>query len=98
VFVFHLNTNKDAVKKSESSGYQTFPSKVRPPALEGKRVGVFATTHRPAPAGLSLLKKDIKPFVPHYDSVGFHPLNIPKDLNVPNWVASGLEKRRDVMI
>ena len=124
VFIFHLNTNKDAVKKAESSGYETFPSKVRPPALGGKRVGVFATRtpHRPAPIGFSLCKidsidkknfcvhvsgldlvdgtpvLDIKPYVPHYDSVGFDPLNVPNDLNVPNWVASGLEKRREVII
>ena len=40
----------------------------------------------------------IKKDVPHYDSVGFDPLNVLNDLNVPNWVASGLEKRRDVII
>ena len=60
VFVFHLNTNKDGIKKAESSGYQTFPSKVRPTTLGGKRVGVFTirTTHRPAPIGFSLCKID----------------------------------------
>lgn len=103
VFIFHLNslTSKQRANKQ-------FPAKIKPPALGGKRVGVFATRtpHRPNPVGFSLCKidkivipqkkkgmkakdlpysvyvsgldlvdgtpvLDIKPYVPHYDSVGY---------------------------
>lgn len=123
VFVFHLNTNTKVVKKAAAAGYQTFPSKVSPPALGGKKVGVFATRtpHRPNPIGFSLCKidrvdqkqfcvhvsgldlvdgtpvLDIKPFVPHYDSVGFDVDSIPSSLRLPEWVSSGLDKRRTVV-
>lgn len=98
--------------------------KVSPPALGGKRVGVFATRtpHRPNPIGFSLCKieridqknfcvhisgldlvdgtpvLDIKPYVPHYDSVGFNVDFFPESLKIPEWVASGLDKRRHVEI
>lgn len=85
-----------------------FPSKIAPPSLGGKKVGIFSTRtpHRPNPIGFSLCKLDkvivhnnknkgagdgatfslllsgldivdgtpildIKPYVPHYDCVGY---------------------------
>lgn len=51
VFVFHEN-------QSVREGRETVKTKVHPPRLEGKAVGVFATRspHRPNPIGLSLLE------------------------------------------
>lgn len=51
VFVFHEN-------QSVREGRPTVKTKVHPPRLEGKSVGVFATRspHRPNPIGLSLLE------------------------------------------
>ncbi len=51
VFVFHEN---QAVRE----GRETVKTKVHPPRLEGKSVGVFATRspHRPNPIGLSLVQ------------------------------------------
>ena len=51
VFVFHEN-------QSVREGRETVKTKVHPPRLEGKSVGVFATRspHRPNPIGLSLLE------------------------------------------
>lgn len=147
VFVFHLNTNSKIVKQSVEAaaaasgaggkkkakgGSRQFPAKIAPPALGGKKVGLFSTRtpHRPNPIGLTLCKidsvsrgkdpsqpfhinvsgldlvdgtpvLDIKPFVPHYDTV-IDPEKIgdsnciPDGVTVPHWVGSGLEKRRDV--
>lgn len=114
VFVFHLNT----VSKN-----QRVPSKIAPPALGGKKVGVLATRspHRKNPIGMTLCKLesitlpsknssvtvlnvsgldlvdgtpilDIKPYVPHYDSV---PV---EDVRLPPWVSGGLATRRPVHI
>lgn len=131
VFVFHLNSNVDFSNTKTPSQLsnddermklmqqQQFPSKIKPPALGGKKVGIFATRspHRPNPIGFSLCRidrviaptkkdkkkknkkqqrmagagndvlysidisgldlvdgtpiLDIKPYVPHYDSVGY---------------------------
>jgi tRNA (adenine37-N6)-methyltransferase len=51
VFVFHEN-------QSVREGRPTVKTKVHPPRLEGKAVGVFATRspHRPNPIGLSLVR------------------------------------------
>ena len=146
VFVFHLNTNSKIVKQSAEAataasgagkkkakgGSRQFPAKIAPPALGGKKVGLFSTRtpHRPNPIGLTLCKidsisrgkdpsqpfyinvsgldlvdgtpvLDIKPFVPHYDTV-IDPEKIgdsnciPDGVMVPHWVGSGLEKRREV--
>ena len=147
VFVFHLNTNSKIVKQSAEAatvasgaggkkkakgGSRQFPAKIAPPALGGKKVGLFSTRtpHRPNPIGLTLCKVDsisrgkgpsqpfyinvsgldlvdgtpvldIKPFVPHYDTV-IDPEKIgdsncmPDGVTVPHWVGSGLEKRREV--
>ena len=147
VFVFHLNTNSKIVKQSAEAatvasgaggkkkakgGSRQFPAKIAPPALGGKKVGLFSTRtpHRPNPIGLTLCKidsisrgkdpsqpfhinvsgldlvhgtpvLDIKPFVPHYDTV-IDPEKIgdsnciPDGVTVPHWVGSGLVKRREV--
>lgn len=141
VFVFHLNTNRKIVSKSiegakstKKGGARQFPSKIAPPALSGKKVGLFSTRtpHRPNPIGLTLCKidsitindadpgrpfcvnvsgldlvdgtpvLDIKPFVPHYDTVinpedTGCPTVIPDGVKVPHWVGNGLEKRRSVI-
>ncbi len=51
IFVFHEN-------QSVREGRPTVKTKVHPPRLEGKAVGVFATRspHRPNPIGLSLVR------------------------------------------
>lgn len=145
VFIFHLNSNTKQVKRSQAKiedGKETkrqFPAKIAPPALGGKRVGVFATRtpHRPNPVGFSLCKidkivkpkkkkhlkqadqpysiyvsgldlvdgtpvLDIKPYVPHYDSIGYSALDSNRSdmetnkVVLPQWVSDGLEKRRPV--
>lgn len=111
VFVFHLNSNTTVRQntfddKKTKQGKRQFPSKIAPPSLGGKKVGVFSTRtpHRPNPIGFSLCKLDkvivnsnkkgdssfslllsgldivdgtpildIKPYVPHYDCVGYDP-------------------------
>ncbi|KAL3786985.1 hypothetical protein HJC23_005496, partial [Cyclotella cryptica] len=103
------NSSNDKAKHSSSK--RQFPSKIAPPSLGGKKVGVFSTRtpHRPNPIGFSLCKLDkvlvdtcgngsgnkgtctfsllvsgldivdgtpildIKPYVPHYDCVGYNP-------------------------
>ena len=145
VFVFHLNSNEKQVKRSQAkieAGQETkrqFPAKIAPPALGGKKVGIFATRtpHRPNPVGFTLCKidkivkpkkkkhlksseqpysifvsgldlvdgtpvLDIKPYVPHYDSVGYpgtetsiNEMGLDNGI-IPQWVSDGLEKRRPV--
>lgn len=107
----------DDGKKKQQKSQRQFPSKIAPPSLGGKKVGVFSTRtpHRPNPIGFSLCKLDkvvihrvkssgggknkkngnkgasfslllsgldivdgtpildIKPYVPHYDCVGYDP-------------------------
>lgn len=140
VFIFHLNSNTKTVERSkqkEENGdiiKRQFPSKIAPPALGGKRVGIFATRspHRPNPVGFTLCKideivipkkkrpqtreepyhiyisgidlvdgtpvVDIKPYVPHYDSVGLIDGGIQalsqsmNPVEVPEWVSDGLGK------
>lgn len=113
-----VNNNKK-IRKQKSQ--RQFPSKIAPPSLGGKKVGVFSTRtpHRPNPIGFSLCRLDkvivhntkkknkgknnqkqqgssgggstfslllsgldivdgtpildIKPYVPHYDCVGYTP-------------------------
>jgi tRNA-Thr(GGU) m(6)t(6)A37 methyltransferase TsaA len=113
VFVFHLNSNTNVRQNTfddkKNRGQRQFPSKIAPPSLGGKKVGVFSTRtpHRPNPIGFSLCKLDkvmvdsgnnggstfslllsgldivdgtpildIKPYVPHYDCVGYDPLRL----------------------
>jgi tRNA-Thr(GGU) m(6)t(6)A37 methyltransferase TsaA len=61
VFLFHLNTNQEKVRGSRSKkNHKMFPSKVAPPALGGKRVGIFTTRtpHRLNPIGFTLCQLD----------------------------------------
>ena len=66
VFIFHLNSNVKTMEESKQSmvngkkNHRRFPSKIAPPALGGKRVGIFATRspHRPNPVGFTLCKID----------------------------------------
>ncbi|KAG7372152.1 SAM-binding protein [Nitzschia inconspicua] len=53
LFIFHLNTQS-------SSSKRRFKSKITPPALGGKKVGIFATRspHRANPIGITLCKLD----------------------------------------
>jgi tRNA-Thr(GGU) m(6)t(6)A37 methyltransferase TsaA len=53
LFVFHLNTRS-------SSANRRFKSKISPPALGGRKVGVYATRspHRANPIGITLCKLD----------------------------------------
>lgn len=61
VFLFHQNTNleRNALTHAAETG-RSFRCTVRPPALKGKAVGVFATRspHRPNPIGITLVKLD----------------------------------------
>ena len=67
VFVFHLNSNasvrqntfgRDGSTKNQSK--RQFPSKIAPPSLGGKKVGIYATRspHRYNPIGITLCKID----------------------------------------
>lgn len=107
----HSSANNNNGNTKKSSSKRQFPSKIAPPSLGGKKVGVFSTRtpHRPNPIGFSLCKLDkvlvnhsgggsesnaactfslllsgldivdgtpildIKPYVPHYDCVGYTP-------------------------
>ena len=112
LFEFHLNSNSGAVAGSfagKGGKRRQFPSKIAPPSLGGRKVGVFGTRtpHRPNPVGFSLCRLDkvvvgpkkkgktggptfrllvsgldivdgtpvldVKPYVPHYDCVGYDP-------------------------
>ncbi|TYZ69193.1 hypothetical protein PybrP1_004164 [[Pythium] brassicae (nom. inval.)] len=56
LFVFHENTNAAKAMKAA----RTFPAKITPPRLGGRKVGLFSTRtpHRPNAIGLSLVKID----------------------------------------
>lgn len=61
VFVFHENTNSARNIKqllSEGKNFSVVKSKIRPPRLDGKKVGIFSTRtpHRFTPFGLTLAK------------------------------------------
>ncbi|GMH98221.1 hypothetical protein TrVE_jg14261 [Triparma verrucosa] len=111
LFHFHLNTSGRRVR-----------SKISPPSLGGKKVGVLSTRspHRYNDIGFSLvrlesiqIKKnvatlkltgvdlcdgtpviDVKPYVPHYDSVGYGSDEVAE---VPGWINEGLKLRRKVV-
>ena len=67
-FLFHTNTNTARLsgmnaaptpgKGGRPPRRKVFPAKVAPPALGGRRVGVFSTRspHRPNPVGLTLVR------------------------------------------
>jgi tRNA-Thr(GGU) m(6)t(6)A37 methyltransferase TsaA len=58
LFVFHLDEGAKSCANGEVDERKPLKSKVTPPRLKGKKVGLFATRspHRPAPIGLSLVK------------------------------------------
>ena len=59
LFVFHKNTNFHHSKRAhEGGGSHSFRSKIKPPKLQGKSVGVFATRtpHRPNAIGITLAR------------------------------------------
>jgi tRNA (adenine37-N6)-methyltransferase len=59
VFVFHKNTNFHHSRRAHrSGGSHSFRSKIKPPKLNGKSVGVFATRtpHRPNAIGITLAR------------------------------------------
>ena len=58
VFIFSRNTNQNSVQKWKRDKSILFKSKIRPPTLGGKKVGVFSTRspHRPNPIGMTLAK------------------------------------------
>jgi tRNA (Thr-GGU) A37 N-methylase len=82
LFAFHLNnnlsssshndnhSNRSNNNKTRKQQQQQFPSKIAPPSLGGKKVGIFATRtpHRPNPIGISLCKLDR--VIIHQDSHG----------------------------
>jgi len=161
-------SSSSSSSSSAATKSRQFPSKISPPSLGGKKVGVFSTRtpHRPNPIGFSLCKLDkvvvssssatqksnnkkkknqnqkqkqnttkkfslllsgldivdgtpildIKPYVPHYDCVGYTDGGIVDAANtetdvgqsgnhnnnntivrVPQWVDSGLRKRRSIV-
>ena len=59
VFIFHNNTNLHHSKRAhKGGGSHSFRSKIKPPKLKGKSIGVFAsrTPHRPNAIGITLAK------------------------------------------
>ena len=60
VFLFHMNNNHKHNNLAQTVRGHNFKSKVRPPKLRGKSVGVFCTRtpHRPNAVGLTLAKLD----------------------------------------
>jgi tRNA (adenine37-N6)-methyltransferase len=59
VFIFHQNTNLHHSKRAHGSGgSHSFRSKIKPPKLQGKSVGVLATRtpHRPNAIGITLAR------------------------------------------
>ena len=137
------NNNKNNHTDSHNNRHRQFNAKIAPPALGGKKVGIFATRtpHRPNPIGFTLVKVDsivrpsksrkdkgkgksysinisgldlvdgtpvldIKPYVPHYDSVGYPAQGkesgvetnaMANEVRVPDWVSEGLTKRKNVI-
>jgi|AntRauTorckE5430_2_1112549.scaffolds.fasta_scaffold04524_3 tRNA (Thr-GGU) A37 N-methylase len=54
MFIFHLNTTSQKHTKDNGiANKRQFPSKIKPPALGGKKIGIFATRspHRPNQIG-----------------------------------------------
>jgi tRNA (Thr-GGU) A37 N-methylase len=63
IFAFHLNTiSSSSSSASSSTSFRSLdaPSKIAPPALGGKKVGVYATRspHRRNPIGMTLVRLD----------------------------------------
>jgi len=58
VFLFHMNNNKKSNNAAQQGRGYNFKTKVKPPKLKGKSVGIFCTRtpHRPNAVGLTLAK------------------------------------------
>jgi tRNA (adenine37-N6)-methyltransferase len=58
LFIFHQNTNFSLTSRTHLDHRHSFRPKVKPPALKGKSIGLFATRtpHRPNALGITLAK------------------------------------------
>ncbi|KAG7385219.1 hypothetical protein PHYBOEH_009111 [Phytophthora boehmeriae] len=98
LFVFHENTNM-----AKSTAKSTFPAKIAPPRLGGKKVGLFSTRtpHRPNSIGLSVVKieairdrcieisgHDLVNGTPVLDVKPYVPADYIPGYIVPDWVAA----------
>lgn len=98
IFIFHENTNL-----AKSTTKSTFPAKIAPPRLGGKKVGLFSTRtpHRPNSIGLSVVKiegckkrcieisgHDLVNGTPVLDVKPYVPADNVLGYAVPNWVAT----------
>uniref|UniRef100_M4C6X9 TsaA-like domain-containing protein n=1 Tax=Hyaloperonospora arabidopsidis (strain Emoy2) TaxID=559515 RepID=M4C6X9_HYAAE len=98
LFVFHENTNL-----TKSASKSTFPAKIAPPRLGGKKVGLFSTRtpHRPNSIGLSVVKieavydrcieisgHDLVNGTPVLDVKPYVPADCVLEHVVPDWVAA----------
>ncbi|CAI5730322.1 unnamed protein product [Hyaloperonospora brassicae] len=103
LFVFHENTN--LTKRASKS---TFPAKIAPPRLGGKKVGLFSTRtpHRPNAVGLSVVKieavhdrcieisgHDLVHGTPVLDVKPYVPADCVSAHVVPDWVAADTDVR-----
>lgn len=76
------NCNGDDSKNNkQKAGKRQFPSKISPPSLGGKKVGVFSTRtpHRPNPIGFSLCRLDA--VIDHSDNDNGDKLNSKQERN-----------------
>ncbi|KAG3006988.1 hypothetical protein JG687_00015020 [Phytophthora cactorum] len=98
LFVFHENTNL-----AKGTPKTTFPAKIAPPRLGGKKVGLFSTRtpHRPNSIGLSVVKieairdrcieisgHDLVNGTPVLDVKPYVPADYVPGYVVPDWVAA----------
>ncbi|KAE9140635.1 hypothetical protein PF010_g81 [Phytophthora fragariae] len=98
LFVFHENTNL-----AKGAPKTTFPAKIAPPRLGGKKVGLFSTRtpHRPNSIGLSVVKieaihdrcieisgHDLVNGTPVLDVKPYVPADYIPGYVVPDWVAA----------
>ncbi|OQR85876.1 hypothetical protein ACHHYP_11240 [Achlya hypogyna] len=104
LFVFHENTNLSKVAAQKKT---TYPAKIAPPRLGGKKVGLFSTRtpHRPNSIGLTVVKldavhdrvieisgHDLVHGTPILDVKPYVPYDKVPDLVCPDWV----NERHDV--
>ncbi|CAK4625114.1 hypothetical protein LEN26_013752 [Aphanomyces euteiches] len=99
LFVFHENTN---LAKVSTHKIATYPAKIAPPRLGGKKVGLFSTRtpHRPNSIGLTVVKvdavsgrfvdisgHDLVDGTPVLDVKPYVPYDQVNSLVCPEWVA-----------
>ncbi|CEG40534.1 RxLR-like protein [Plasmopara halstedii] len=98
LFIFHKNTNL-----AKTTTKTTFPAKIAPPRLGGKKVGIFSTRtpHRPNSIGLSVVKieaindrcieisgHDLVNGTPVLDVKPYVPADSVPGYVIPDWVAA----------